>query len=432
MVLENRSFIGINGQVKRLGEKLDKVSYEFLFSQNGLSVDINFKESAYVNDIVVTVDIKDFEILFMPKLQKGQSGLVFLHANFQIVVFRKEKKYFLLKLSGWSNIENKYLRFCTKVKDKLLYIGFFNSFAIDDNDVCFYYQNLLTSVYVPKDSKVRVEVEIFDGNSLYDCVWKLNSVVKYCDIKYEVFQLSYKNLLKVIDTQKYSKEDVAKKFKMSLPVPSRIFKLFFLYFPKSQTNFYFAYTSTLQVSSMYYLNLVKSQKIPPDNLIYLKKQIEEVILSQNAYHNFYRNNIMLTELKTHYQLPYILLLYFQLCYLGSEEPTTEVEKIIEEIEFEIVRPFRFFSDSTLVNIENFETRFDNLLYAQEIMTIYVCYELYKELFRYYERLDYQKMAEDLKSLLILNYNFNERYFYMNNYSYKKEDSIKLVERVDKR
>jgi|GEM_PF-1451082 len=432
MVLKNHSYIEIDGQIKKLGEKLKKISYEFLFSQNDLSVNINFNEPAQINSIAVALDIKDFEVLFMPKLQKGQNGLVFLHSNSQIVVLKKGKKYFLLKISGSSTINNAYFRFCTKVKGDLLYIGFFNSFAIDDDITCFYYQNLLTSVHAKEDSKININIEIFEGSSLYECLLKSDNVVKYCDIKYEVLQKPSKNLFKVIDIAKYSKNDIAKKYKMSVILPSRIFKLFFLYFPKNLTNFYSVYTSTLQTSSMYYLNLLKVYEVVAEDLTYLKKQIEELILSQNVYYNFYRKNIMLTGLRTYYQLSYILLLYFQLCFMGGEEPATHVQRIIEEIEYNIVKSFKFFSDRTLVNIEDFETRFDNLLFAQETMTIYICYELYKTLFKYYERLDCQRIAEDLKSLLILNYNFNEGYFYMNNYSYKKEETIKLIERVDKK
>lgn len=432
MVLENHSYIEIDGQIKRLGEKLEKISYEFLFSQNDLSVSVNFKKSTHINNIAVAIDIKDFEVLFMPKLQKGQNGLVFSHSNSQIVVLKKGKKYFLLKISGYSTINDAYFRFCTEVKAGLLYAGFFNSFAIDDNITCFYYQNLLTTVYVKEDSKISINIEIFDGSSLYECLLKSDNMVKHYDVKYEVVQKPSTNLLKAIDIAKYSKSDIAKKYKMSAIIPSRVFKLFFLYFPKNLTNFYTVYTSTLQTSVMYYLNLLKVYKIVGKDLTYLKKQIEEIILSQDVYYNFYRKNIMLTGLRTYYQLPYVLLLYFQLCLLEVEEPSIHVQRIIEEIEYNIVRPYKFFSDKTLDNIEDFETRFDNLLFAQETMTIYICYELYKMLFKYYERLDYRKIAEDLKSLLILNYNFNEGYFYMNNYSYKKEETIKLIERVDKK
>ncbi|WP_271629764.1 hypothetical protein [Caldicellulosiruptor sp. DIB 104C] len=432
MVLENHSYIEIDGQIKRLGEKLEKTSYEFLFYQNNLSVNINFNKPTQINNIAVAVNIKDFEVLFMPKLQKGQNGLVFSHSNSQIVVLKKGKKYFLLKISGSSTINNVYFRFCTKVKDGFLYIGFFNSFAIDDDITYFYYQNLLTSVPVKEGSKININIEIFERNSLNECILKSNNIVKHCDIKYEVLQKPSKNLFKAVDIAKYSGNDIAKKYKMSAIIPSRVFKLFFLYFSKNLTNFYSVYTSTLQTSSMYYLNLLKSYKVAAKDLAYLKKQIEELILNQNVYYNFYHKNIMLTGLRTYYQLPYILFLYFQLCLLGGEEPATHLQRIIEEIEYNIVRPYKFFSDRTLINIENFETRFDNLLFPQETMTIYICYELYKTLFKYYERLDYQRIAEDLKSLLILNYNFNEGYFYMNNYSYRKEDTIKLTERVDKK
>jgi len=92
---------------------------------------------------------------------------------------------------------------------------------------------------------------------------------------------------------------------------------------------------------MYYLNLLKSYKVAAKDLAYLKKQIEELILNQNVYYNFYHKNIMLTGLRSYYQLPYILFLYFQLCLLGGEEPATHLQKIIEEIEYNIVRPYKF-------------------------------------------------------------------------------------------
>lgn len=292
---------------------------------------------------------------------------------------------------------------------------------------------MLTSVYAGKNSKVNINIEIFEGDSLYNCILKSSSAIRYYDIKYEIFKTPYKNPIKIIEIDKCQEEDIARKFGMSLFVPGKILKLFFLYFSKKSANFHFIYDSTLQASSMYYLNLLKVSKIQQTTLIYLKKQIEDLVLNEDKiYCNFYRKNIMLTELKTYYHLPYILLLYFQLCHLSLSEPVQEVERIIEEIELNVVRHFKFFSDRTLLNIENFEERFDNFLFAQETMTIYICYELYKMLFKYYEYSSYQRIAEELKGLLVLNYNFNSGHFYTNNYSYNKEESIKLVERVDKR
>lgn len=433
MIFENNIYVEIDGQIKKLNERFKIASYKFSFLQNNFSVNIEFEKTTQVNEVAIAIEIENFEILFMPKLQKKQNGLVFSNFNSQVIVLRKGEMYFLLRLFGDIDINDAYFRFCTKVKGNLLYIGFFNSFAIDDFDTCFYYQNLLRSVYIKENTKVNIKIEIFEGSSLYDCLLKSNDLMKYYDVKYKIVQKVSAGLFNTIDISKYSNIDIAKEYKMSAVIPTKIVKVFFWHFPKKLTNFYTVYTSTLQTSSMYYLNFLRfCNKLSNRDLSYLRKQIESIILSQNVYYNFYRKNIMLTEIKTYYQLPYILLLYFQLCFLETCEPLECIQRTVEEIEYNVIKPCKFFSDNTLLNIENFETRFDNLLFAQETMTIYICYELYKTLFKYYEHLDYQKIAEDLKSLLILYYNFNEGYFYANNYSYKKEEALKLIERVDKR
>jgi len=139
---------------------------------------------------------------------------------------------------------------------------------------------------------------------------------------------------------------------------------------------------------------------------------------------------MLTSMKTYYHLPYVLLLYIKLCSLTGEEIKTSVEKFVDDIEWYIIKSKKFFSDETLKNIKEFDKNFENEIYPNEVLTIYICYELYRLLFHYYEDLSYHKMSNDLKALLFLYYDFECKYFYKNNYSFRKEEFLRIIRRED--
>lgn len=86
----------------------------------------------------------------------------------------------------------------------------------------------------------------------------------------------------------------------------------------------------------------------------------------------------------------------------------------------------------MMNIEEFDKKFENGIYPNEALTIYTCYELYRFLFNYFEDLSYYKTSNDLKALLFLYYDFKFEHFYKNNYSFKKEELLRINEREDRK
>lgn len=234
----------------------------------------------------------------------------------------------------------------------------------------------------------------------------------------------------IVDIIKYSKVDIARRYRLSLSIPAKMLKLYFLYLPKKLTNFELSYTSSLQFSCFYYIKILS--KLSKSEILRLQESIELLSTKENIYFNFYNKNLMLTSIKTYYHLPYILLLYSKLCSLTGKEIKTFIEKLIGEIEWHIIKNNKFFTDETLMNIEEFDKKFENGIYPNEALTIYTCYELYRFLFNYFEDLSYYKTSNDLKALLFLYYDFKFEHFYKNNYSFKKEELLRINEREDRK
>lgn len=141
---------------------------------------------------------------------------------------------------------------------------------------------------------------------------------------------------------------------------------------------------------------------------------------------------MLILIKIYYYLFYFLFFYIKFCFLIGKEIKIFIERFIGEIEWYVIRNYKFFIDEILMNIEEFDRKFENGMYLNEVLIIYICYELYRFFFNYYEDLSYYKISNDLKVLLFLYYDFKYEYFYKNNYLFKKEEFLRINEREDRR
>ncbi|WPX07590.1 hypothetical protein [Anaerocellum danielii] len=430
MIANIPSYIFLNDEFTQAGRGLKKVSYEVVNEKDGFSAKLSFTDSCEVNNIGVAFDLKEAEIVFMPRLQRGKKGLVCNNSNTQIILLRTKESFFLLKVCGVLQLDKIYLRFATKIKENLLCIGFFHSFWIDETNNSFCFQNLLPMSRIKKGSNIKIEVKVQKGSSIYDCVENVNPKLKSFEAELNLELANNPKYFGIVDIMKYSKMDIARRYQLSIGVPARMLKLYFLYLPRKLINFELSYTSSLQSSSFYYIKI--SNELSKSEILSLKEKIEQLSSNENIYFNFYNKNLMLTQIKTYYHLPYILLLYAKLCSLTGKEIRTSIERLIDETEWHVIRNYKFFTDETLMNIEEFDRKFENGMYPNEALTIYICYELYRFFFNYYEDLSCYKTSNDLKALLFLYYDFERKYFYKNNYSFKKEELLRINEREDRR
>lgn len=420
--------IVINQQWKKPGEKFDGIDYHIDITDQLIDIRGTFKSNMSINSMFIAMDITGYNIIHMPTVQNTKDGLVFRDDEYHSVVFEKEDFFYLFKIKGFINIKEKYLRLCSKVYGNFICIGFFSSFKIDNALTYFYYQNDQLVVDITKDSSLSIEIKIFKSSSLLQCILEAGLLSKNYEIKYEPYENKKSGLLKTLESEYYLKKDLAKKYNISFILPSKVLKIFDFYYVLGSQNYKFKYTGSVQKTSMYYLNLLNQHNLTQEEIFKVANEIKNYINNGNLYFNFYHNNIMLTEYKTYYHLPYLILLYLHICSFLNTEPLKDTERILNEIQYSVVVPYKFFSDDTLTAFDEYAKRFDNLLYAQETKTIYVCYKLFKIAFRYYENLEYQKLSENLKALLLLNYNFKKGYFCKNNYSEQEEFSLKLFER----
>ncbi|ADQ04779.1 hypothetical protein Calow_1221 [Caldicellulosiruptor owensensis OL] len=410
------------------GRGLKKVSYEIINDEDGFSANFSFTDNCEVNNIGVAFDLQDTEVVFMPRLQRGKKGLVCNNSDIQIMLLRAKGSFLLLKVCGVSQLKERYLRFATKLKEKLLCVGFYHSFWIDEGTDSFCYQNPVSVSEIKKGSNIKIEIKIQKGNSVYDCVENFNDKLKFFEVGLDLKSVKSPMYIGTVDIMRYSKMDVATRYQFSFVVPAKILKFCFLYLPRKLINYNLSYTSSLQSSSFYYLNILSELK--KSEILNLKENIEILASNKNIYFNFYNKNLMLTSIKTYYHLPYVLLLYVKLCSLTGEEIKTSVEKFVDDIDWYVIKSKKFFADETLRNIKEFDKNFENKIYPNEVLTIYICYELYRLLFHYYEDLNYHKISSDLKALLFLYYDFEGKYFYKNNYSFKKEEFLRIIRRED--
>ncbi|AEM73464.1 hypothetical protein [Caldicellulosiruptor acetigenus] len=424
------SYIFLNDVFTQAGRGLKKVSYEIINEKDGFTAKLSFTDSCEVNNIGVAFDIQEAEIVFMPRLQRGKKGLVCNNSNTQIILLRTKDSYFLLKVCGILQLDETYLRFATKIKENLLCIGFFHSFWIDEKQNSFCFQNLLPTSRIKKGSNIKIEVKVQKGSSIYDCVENFNPRLKSFEAGLNLELANNPKYVGIVDIMKYSKIDIARKYRLSLGIPAKMLKIYFLYLPRKLMNFELSYTSSLQFSCFYYIKILS--ELSKSEILSLQENIELLSTKENIYFNFYNKNLMLTSIKTYYHLPYFLLLYTKLCSLTGKEIKTSIERLIGEIEWHVIRNYKFFTDETLMNIEEFDRKFENGMYPNEALTIYICYELYRFLFNYYEDLSYYKTSNDLKALLFLYYDFKYEHFYKNNYSFKKEELLRINEREDRR
>ncbi|BCS81117.1 hypothetical protein [Anaerocellum diazotrophicum] len=430
MFIDTSSYIFLNDVFTQADRGLKKVSYEIIKNENGFSVNFSFTDNCKVNNIGVAFDLQDNELIFMPRLQRGKKGLVCNNSNIQMILLRVKNSFFLLKVYGILELNERYLRFATKLKERLLCIGFYHSFWIDEAADSFCYQNLLSVSEMKKGSNIKIEVKVQKGSSIYDCIENFDSKLKFFEVGINIESANKPNCVCTIDITRYSKMDIARRHQLSLIIPAKMLKFCFLYLPRKLENFELSYTSSLQSSSFYYLKILNGLK--KSEILNLKESIEILATKESIYFNFYNKNLMLTSVKTYYHLPYILLLYIKLCSLLGAEINASIEKLIDEIEWYVMNKYKFFTDETLRNIEEFDRKFENEMYPNEVLTIYICYELYRFLFNYYEDLSYYKTSNDLKALLFLYYDFEHERFYKNNYSLKKEELLRIIEREDRR
>jgi len=428
MLVNTPSYIFLNDVFTQAGRDLKKISYQIINDVDGFSVNFFFTDDCEVNNIGIALELQNAELVFMPKLQKGKKGLVCNNSNIQMILLRSNNSFFLLKIYGILQLKERYLRFATKLKEKLLCIGFFNSFWIDEGTESFCYQNLLSVSEIKKGSNIKIEIKFQRGNSIYDCVENFNEKLKFFEVGLDLESAKSPMYIGTVDIMRYSKIDIATRYQFSFVVPAKVSKFCFFYLPRKVINYNLSYTSSLQSSSFYYLNVLSELK--KSEILNLKENIEILASNENIYFNFYNKNLMLTSMKTYYHLPYVLLLYIKLCSLTGEEIKTSVEKFVDDIEWYIIKSKKFFSDETLKNIKEFDKNFENEIYPNEVLTIYICYELYRLLFHYYEDLSYHKMSNDLKALLFLYYDFERKYFYKNNYSFRKEEFLRIIRRED--
>jgi len=412
------------------GRGLKKVSYEIINDEDGFSANFSFTDNCEVNNIGVAFDLQDTEVVFMPRLQRGKKGLVCNNSDIQIILLRAKGSFLLLKVCGVLQLKERYLRFATKLKERLLCVGFYNSFWIDKGTDSFCYQNPVLVSEIKKDSNIKIEIKIQKGTSIYECIENFDTKLKFFEAGLNLDPANNPKCVGTVDIMRYSKMDIARRYQLSLVIPARMLKLCFLYLPRKLANFELSYTSSLQSSSFYYLKILSGLK--ESEILNLKENIEILASNKNIYFNFYNKNLMLTSIKTYYHLPYVLLLYIKLCSLTGEEIKASVEKFVDDIDWYVIKSQKFFADETLRNIKEFDKNFENKIYPNEVLTIYICYELYRLLFHYYEDLIYHKISNDLKALLFLYYDFEHKYFYKNNYSFKKEELLRIIEREDRR
>lgn len=212
---------------------MKKVWYEIVNEKDGFTIKLSFTDSCDVNNIGVAFNLQEAEIVFMPKLQRGKKGLVCNNSNTQIILLKTKDSFFLLKVCGILQLDEIYLRFATKIKENLLCIGFFHSFWIDEKQNSFCFQNLLPVSRIKKGSNIKIEVKVHKGSSIYYCVENFNPRLKSFEIGLNLELANNPKYIGIVDIIKYSKVDIARRYRLSLSIPAKMLKLYFYIYLKS-------------------------------------------------------------------------------------------------------------------------------------------------------------------------------------------------------